>query len=50
MADIESNRSRLMVLQSQTQSKIDGIESAVKKGNRESNPAAGQQPGWRWIR
>lgn len=33
MAEIEANRSRLMVAQSQTRAKIDGIESAVKKGN-----------------
>ncbi len=36
MAEIEANRSRLMVMQSQTRAKIDAIESAVKKGNREA--------------
>ena len=36
MAEIETNRSRILVEQSQTRSKIDSIQSALKQGKREA--------------
>ena len=36
MAEIETNRSRLMVLQAETRSKIEAIDAAIKKGNRKA--------------
>jgi len=36
MAEIEANRSRLMVLQTETRAKIDAIHAALEKGDREA--------------
>ena len=36
MAEIETNRSRLMVLQAQTRSKIEAVQAAIEKGDRDA--------------
>ena len=36
MAEIEANRSRLMVLEAQTRSKIEAVQAAIDKGDRDS--------------